>query len=328
MGKRCFSKCRKKKEADCTAPCQFLTKGYCRLSSTLKMIPPSCEVVSKTKKGHRLCLDGVCLLDSLRLFFKQKTFEYEVKRENQGAEQWIDYRRGEYKAHALLQKSSVDAYLIGRGLRPYLSRVPLFVDTYGVFRGGKTAVLKRDCLKDVTVLTESLPGLKSLHSVHTPHFFIYDALYVFYQIYAALQRVPFTHGQLTCDSVMIYKLPGSLEFHYPEAVFQSTYLVKLVDYRHAWMEGVKRCVPVEKGDDLSLLKDYARVSRMKPHENKYIQGFMDVFQSAKTVSDAERQFRALIQDPVRERVNEKSQPSRKLGKLYVPMDQPMKYVSL
>jgi len=335
MGKRCFSKCRKVKEGECLYPCSYIPKGYCRLASSLKMVPPGCEIVPKgtkvskiikrskisntlskrTKtrkvKNGRLCIDGLCVLDSLRTFFKQSTFDYEVSR----TPDRIEYQRGNYKAYATFQKGTIDAYLIGKGLRPYFKKVPNFLDTFGI--QGKS----RDCLKEANLLTESLPG-KTLRQIHRPHFYIYDALYVFYQIYAALTMVPFTHGTLTCDHVLIYELPGYLEYHYPECHFQSKYLVKLVNYRNSTLEGVKRCAPASGSSDLDLLKHYARVSQMKPHTNKYIQGFVDAFQ-AKTVTDAEDRFRALIQDPVRQRVNQKSQSGDKLGELHVYGDRPM-----
>lgn len=343
MGKRCFSKCRKVKEGDCVYPCSYIPKGYCRLASSLKMVPPGCEIVAKgttfakgtkvnrskvsntlskktrtkrlTKtakvKNGRLCIDGLCVLDSLRTFFKQSTFDYEVSRTSDR----IEYQRGHYKAYATFQKGTLDSYLIGKGLRPYFKKVPNFLDTFGI--KGKS----RDCLKEVTLLTESLPG-KTLRQIHRPHFYIYDALYVFYQIYAALTLVPFTHGSLTCDHVLVYELPGYLEYHYPQCSFQSKYLVKLTNYRNSTLEGVKRCAPASGASDLELLKDYARVSQMKPHANKYIQGFVDAFQ-ATTVTDAEHRFRELIQDPVRQKVNQKSQSGDKLGELRVYGDQPM-----
>ena len=232
MGKRCFSKCRKVKEGDCVYPCNYIPKGYCRLASSLKMIPPSCEVVSKSMKKKsspvksnkrsskkstkkltrnqtsRLCIEGVCLLDSLRTFFKQHTFEYETSR----TQDHIHYQRGHYKAQAMFQKGTLDAYLIGKGLRPYLKQWPIFMDTFGI--QGKT----KDCLKEVNLLVETLPG-KSLRQIHRPHFYIYDALYVFYQIYAVLSWMRFTHGSLTCDHVLVYELPGYVEYHYPNCIF-------------------------------------------------------------------------------------------------------------
>jgi len=335
MGKRCFSKCRKVKEGECVYPCSYIPKGYCRLASSLKMVPPGCDIVAKgtkitkrskgtsvsntlskktrtrttkVKKG-RLCIDGLCVLDSLRTFFKQSTFEYEASRTpNQ-----IEYQRGNYKAYAMFQKGTIDSYLIGKGLRPYLKKIPLFMDTFGI--QGKS----RDCLKEVNLLTEYLPT-KTLRQIHSPHFYIYDALYVFYQI-CSLTLIPFTHGSLTCDHVLIYELPGYLEYHYPKCHFQSKYLVKLVNYRNSTLEGVKRCSPATESNDLDLLKDYARVSQMKPHANKYIQGFVDAFQ-ATSMADAEYRFRTLIQDPVRQRVNEKTQ-GKKLGELHVYGDRHM-----
>lgn len=304
--------------------CEIVTKGTkvkgskeSKDSNTLskktrtKALSKSRTAKVKTAKAKgRLCIDGLCVLDSLRTFFKQSTFEYETARTPDG----IEYQRGNYKAYAMFQKGTLDSYLIGKGLRPYFKKVPNFLDTFGIQGRSK------DCLKEVTLLIESLPS-KTLTQIHRPHFYIYDALYVFYQIYALFSLVPFTHGSLTCDHVLIYELPGYLEYHYPECHFQSKYLVKLVNYKNSTLEGVKRCSQATGANDLDLLKDYARVSQMKPHANKYIQGFVDAFQ-ATSVSDAEYRFRKLIQDPVRQRVNEKTQ-GKKIGELHVYGDRPM-----
>jgi hypothetical protein len=250
-------------------------------------------------------------LDSLRTFFKQSTFEYELARhENQ-----IEYQHGRYNAYARFIKGNVHAYRVGKGLRPFMKQWPLFLDTFGI--QGKS----KDCRKEVNLLVEHLPG-KTLNEIHTPHFYIYDALYVFYQIYAVLAAIPFTHGALTCDHVLVYELPGYIHYHYPNCSFQSKYLVKVMDYRHSTLED-ERCL--EGASDLLLLQDYARVSRMKPHANKYIQGFVDAFQ-ATSIADAEERFRRLIQDPVRERVNEKIQ-GEKIGDLHIYGDKSHSFVS-
>ncbi len=349
MGKRCVSKCRKVKEEACVYPCGYVkgektgekthSKGYCRLASTLKMLPPDCNVVSKkeSKRGSkkmffqeskqikksrtrkklrkptRLCVEGLCVMDSLRTFFKQTTFDYEVSRTHNR----IEYARGKYKAYARFQKGTIDAYTIGKALRPYLKQVPVLLDTFGI--QGKS----KDCQKEVNLLVETLPG-QSLREIHQPHFYIYDALYVFYQIYAALTMIPFTHGNLTCDTVQVYELPGYIEYHYPECRFQSKYVVKLTNYENSTLEGVERCIPARESKDIDLLRDYAQVSQMKPHANKYIQGFVDVFESTH-VSEAEQRFRALIVDPVRQRINQKSQSGDKLGDLYVRKGRSMEF---
>ncbi len=49
--KRCRSVCQGAKEEDCTDPCTFVGKTYCRLSSKYKMEPPGCEVVPKATRG-------------------------------------------------------------------------------------------------------------------------------------------------------------------------------------------------------------------------------------------------------------------------------------
>lgn len=296
--------------------CEIVPKNTPKLRSSETKIPKLRSTKKTTQanqaKKNRLCIEGLCVLDSLRSFFKQSTFEYEVSRK----EHLIEYQRGHYKAYARFQKGNVNAYRIGKGLRPYLKQWPLFMDTFGI-QGNSN-----NCQKGANLLVEHLPG-KTLREIHTPHFYIYDALYVFYQIYVALAAIRFTHGSLTCDHVLVYELPGYLDYHYPDCSFQSKYLVKLVNYENSTLEGVKRCV--DGANDLDLLKDYARVSRMKPHANKYIQGFVQVFEDARSIAEAERRFRELIQDPVRQRVNEKTQGTR-LGTLYVYGDRAMEFL--
>ena len=48
--KRCVSICQGMKEEDCTEPCTFVGKKYCRLSTQYKMDPPGCEVIKKEGK--------------------------------------------------------------------------------------------------------------------------------------------------------------------------------------------------------------------------------------------------------------------------------------
>jgi len=48
--KRCVSICQGMKEEDCTEPCTFVGKKYCRLSTQYKMDPPGCEVTKKEGK--------------------------------------------------------------------------------------------------------------------------------------------------------------------------------------------------------------------------------------------------------------------------------------
>lgn len=50
MGKRCVSKCKGVVEGDCIKPCSFVGRKYCRLSASLKMIPPGCEVVKRGRE--------------------------------------------------------------------------------------------------------------------------------------------------------------------------------------------------------------------------------------------------------------------------------------
>ena len=50
MGKRCVSTCRGVKEEACVKPCSFTRKKYCRLSASLRMIPPDCRVIKRGRE--------------------------------------------------------------------------------------------------------------------------------------------------------------------------------------------------------------------------------------------------------------------------------------
>jgi len=50
MGKRCVSTCKGVSEGECIKPCSFTRKKYCRLSASLKMIPPDCRVMKRGRE--------------------------------------------------------------------------------------------------------------------------------------------------------------------------------------------------------------------------------------------------------------------------------------
>lgn len=50
MGKRCVSTCRGVSQEECVNPCSFTRKKYCRLSASLKMIPPDCRVMKRGRE--------------------------------------------------------------------------------------------------------------------------------------------------------------------------------------------------------------------------------------------------------------------------------------
>jgi hypothetical protein len=54
MGKRCVSTCRGIGEEECVKPCSFTRKKYCRLSASLKMIPPDCRVVKRGREKRSI----------------------------------------------------------------------------------------------------------------------------------------------------------------------------------------------------------------------------------------------------------------------------------
>jgi hypothetical protein len=50
MKKRCVSTCRGIEQERCVKPCSFTRKKYCRLSASLKMIPPDCRVIKRGRE--------------------------------------------------------------------------------------------------------------------------------------------------------------------------------------------------------------------------------------------------------------------------------------
>lgn len=49
MRKQCVSKCKGVTEGECIKPCSFVGNKYCRLSASLKMVPPKCDVVKRAR---------------------------------------------------------------------------------------------------------------------------------------------------------------------------------------------------------------------------------------------------------------------------------------
>jgi len=387
MRKRCFSKCRGLTRSNCSSPCTVVNEQYCRLSSTLKMIPPDCRVVKRDKVKPRtrsrrsnetFCLEsGIC---SKKSFFKFQDFMYAVSMK----EGVIHYQRNDLSAYATLKSSEPNlnlAYecLAGQFLNEMSKKTPCWLETYGLFlypdKQQRSLVQKNSrinlasslipispekyaavCSKsDLScLLIQRIQAKPLTQFVKNPHFFIHDALYVFYQVYFTLSmlRKVFTHYDLNCQNVLLYEplSKGYIEYHYhlPKEVvrFHSFYLVKLNNYGKCFFKGASsylkqvqkepRCEPLEEhgfyevpkneSQDLSLFKDYQRMTRMKTHPNPYIRSFVQVFEDVRSestgeirdVSEAEKRLRSLIQDPVRQRMNQLSYAKyQKLGDLHL-----------
>jgi hypothetical protein len=431
MRKRCFSKCRGLKRSECGKPCTVVNEQYCRLSSTLKMVPPDCRVVKRnsthihkiktktrsSKRSHSFSKEtfskdtfcsesGLCRGKSLSLsdYFQMLEFTY-AKTVKTSPIHVIEYERDRRFAYATLHTSGPNTnvayeYMAGQYLNELFKKTPSFLETYGLLMypdkhqrslvqkaGGSLASSLMPIRPDkyamvcgnrelLCVLVQHIPSAKPLtHFVKNPHFFIHDALYVFYQVYFTLSmlRKVFTHYDLHCENVLLYQplSQGYIEYHYhlPKEVvrFNSSYLVKLKNYSTCFFKGSKqyihslgqdsRCNPLEEhgfyfmkpgsekhiyglkkneSHDLLLLKDYQRLTRMKTHTNKYIQSFVQVFEDVvyvsrdgtpedlsmssgiHKVSDVEKRLRSLIQDPVRQRLNQLSYAkNQKIGELHV-----------
>lgn len=433
MTRRCFSKCRGLKEQECTKPCSFVNQQYCRLSSTLKMIPPECIItkraitISKSKRLKTLFSNSVCSETGCISFgqekkftqffdFKQFTFAKLPLKPITNDIKQIKYERNGYKAYALLKSSKTASdnlayeYLVGKYINRVSSYIPVFIETYGLFRYPNRELrdklikenhtdiskylreispskLKEVCRHYDTecMLIQHMKDAIPLNSMKKDyHFFIFEALYVFYQVYFALAvlRKDFTHYDLQCQNVLLVEpvKNGYIEYHYHlpnETVsFKSKYIIKIKEFGRSYFTGSndyysKICKEPECPDcgtekgfsffeksrkndehhdyvnslykneshDLLLLADYKKITGMKPHKNKYIQSFVEVFQDTvytsqygtkedlspsdkvRNVSDAEKRFRVLIQDVIRKRINDKSYVnSKKIGDLHVYTD--------
>jgi len=410
MVKRCFSKCRGLKQNECTKPCSFVNDQYCRLSSTLKMIPPDCRMIKRSNLSrkspprksrkrskvfkrpvldHAICSDsGVCIsFGKNSLNFKCKEFTYAVSSQKIDDGLVIHYKKEHFQTHALFksyqQYNLAYEYVAGQYLNKLSKKSPLFLETYGLYVYPDKEERKR--IEDSTVnlktslipitpdkgsmicgnpelvclLVQHIQEATSLtHYTKVPHFFIHDALYVFYSIYFTLSmlRKVFTHYHLTCKQVLLYKpvKNGYIDYHYhlPKEVvrFRSPYLVRVKDYGNCFFKGSNlyqdtlcretRCQvkckspsfmhpsKEDERQDLGLLRDYQQLSKMKSHPNKYIQSFVKVFEDLdpgsgfskkiQKVSDVEKRLRVLIQDPVRQRINQLSHEKyQKLGELHI-----------
>ena len=429
MRKRCFSKCRGLKRSECGKPCTVVNEQYCRLSSTLKMVPPDCRVVkrklsslksskkssSKMKRTRTFLKDtfcdesGLCRGKSLPLsdYFKMVEFTY-AKTLKTSPNHVIEYERDRRFAYATLHHSEPNTnvayeYVAGKFLNELSKKTPSLLETYGLFMypdKKQRSLIQKDTRVSLAsslspiypekyamvcgnrellcALVHHIPSAKPLSQfIKNPHFFIHDALYVFYQVYFTLSmlRKVFTHYDLHCENVLLYQplSQGYIEYHYhlPKEVvrFNSFYLVKLQNYGKCFFKGSKqyihslrqesRCNPLEEhgfdymvpgsekhfihglrkneSHDLLLLKDYERLTSMKRHTNKYIQSFVQVFEDVvyasregtpedmsmstsgiHKVSDVEKRLRSLIQDPVRQRLNQLSYKKyQKIGELHV-----------
>lgn len=379
-------------------------------SNNSKNVTRKSIIKSRAKSGPKSgpksinCLDTFCIGNNkLMDTFEFTNFKYvtslktiDSSKENINV---LEYERNGYTAHAILKSNTKHnlayEYMVGKFLQPFLQKVPSFVQTYGLYlyptekvrdkmdKNGLSLLVPLDPRK-VTQVCDDAP-LETLLVQHfksktlsrmakEPHFFIYDALYVFYQIYFTLNlmRKYFTHYDLHPDNIVLYEPGGYIEYHYhlPKGVvhFKSRYLVKLINYgKSHFIESQnyydkvsdkvndQECTGFEmfknkrnenplyanQSQDLSLLKDYESLTKMKSHKNKYIQSFVDIFKDTvytstqdlthddkvRNVSDAELRFRALIQDPIRQRINDNSYEGfQKMGDLHVYTDKNMEYI--
>jgi hypothetical protein len=215
-------------------------------------------------------------------FFEFDNFKYATyptktlgKPSANGFVKQFTYSREGFVSYAVLkstQRKTADniayEYLVGKYLNEVSKRFPIFVETYGLYtfeesynrnllkildhNTGLTPLdpqnISKVCSKSSTlcVLIQHLKDAVTLSELSLNHkFIVFDAHYVFYQIYFALSqlRKDFTHYDLHMSNVMLYEpvKGGHIEYHYhlPGKVitFKSIYIVKIIDYGRSFFNG-------------------------------------------------------------------------------------------
>jgi hypothetical protein len=188
----------------------------------------------------------------------------------------IRYERENYQAYAVL-KSAKHAksdnlayeYMVGKFLNEKAKKFPVFIETYGLFTykdslerdehltknelKSRLSVLDPMDIVNVfrkkstqCILIQHLKGVKTLNDMAlSMSFFVYESPYLLYHLFFALKqmRKEFTHYDLHTDNVLVYEpVKGShLEYHYhlpnQTLVFQSKYIVKMIDYGRCFFPG-------------------------------------------------------------------------------------------
>lgn len=236
-----------------------------------------------------ICSDsGLCIAfgketKKLMDFFEFEKFTYATfptvtigKPSGNGFVKQILYKRENYQAYAVL-KSSIDyasdnlayEYLVGKYLNEKSKKIPVFLETYGLFLHKDSAErehlrardrfiseltpldpydVKNVCTKSSTecILIQHLKDARTLYDMKDDGaFFLQDSAYVLYHVYFALHqlREEFTHYDLHTGNVLLYEpIPGKhIEYHYhlpnETVVFCSKYMVKIIDYGRCFFSG-------------------------------------------------------------------------------------------
>ena len=176
-------------------------------------------------------------------------------------------------------------YIVGQFINQVSRSFPCFVETYGLYyyknanawkHMRDTSTIRTNVLRDslqlqdpkdvfnyskmcakskfACILIQHLNHVKSFgdifkhRSYNDPliiHFLLYEALFVFYQIYLPLTilRNSFTHYDLHHDNVLLYEpVHGKyIEYHYhykegSKLQFKSKYIVKIIDYGRSFFQ--------------------------------------------------------------------------------------------
>jgi hypothetical protein len=247
------------------------------------------EAKRKSRFLQTICADsGVCIAfgkekDKLMDFFQFDQFTYAMfptktigESSSNGFVKQIRYEREKYQAYAVLKSAKninsdnlAYEYLVGKFLNEKAKKLPVFLETYGLFtynnsierevhlkKNELTSKLSRldsndivnVCKKTSTecILIQHLKDVKTLYRMSkSMTFFVYESPYVFYHVYFALHqlRKEFTHYDLHNANVLIYEpVKGKyLEYHYhlpnTTVVFHSKYIVKIIDYGRCFFPG-------------------------------------------------------------------------------------------
>ena len=197
-----------------------------------------------------------------------------ISTSNNGAVQLLTFKRDKYVANAIFKTSNENdadnlAYeaIVGKFINKQKLRFPCFLETYGLFHNSyyqknirnyvkinidKEALL-HSCEEPLSMglMIENIKESKTLGNtllnLSSPkynNFMNFEMLYILYQIYAPLSILSkiFTHYDLHYNNIMLYEPVKSkhieYHYHYPdhEVVFNSGYIVKIIDYGRCFFE--------------------------------------------------------------------------------------------
>ena len=181
----------------------------------------------------------------------------------------LKFKHRDYISYAVLKTSKTPGsenliyeYFMGLFINKVNEYLPSFLETYGVYNcspefhdkliskeplkfnkeivpliATNTELIKIGCANPLynQILIQHVKNAETLFSkIKDTDFLKNDLKHVLFQVYAALYclRGNFTHFDLHANNILLQKpFPtGVMEFHYDDIVFNSPYLVKIIDY--------------------------------------------------------------------------------------------------